>query len=66
MSPITEELVGQYTILFRAFMQDYESVSEQYKPKSTTLQMTLIVETGIIVINQPPYFDTPLEDIFPV
>ena len=62
-APISESQVGGYVAEFRAFLEDYESVSGSHKPASTIFEMSLIVDTAI---NDPPYFDPPLDDSFPV
>ena len=61
-NPISEDQVCGYVIVFRVYLEDYESVSTQHQPYNETLEMSLIVQSAI---NEPPYFISPLDEIFP-
>ena len=62
LSPNYEYQVNGYIASFRVYLEDYEAIDEQYRPASVSIPMSVIVESAI---NFPPYFDPPLDDIFP-
>ena len=64
LNPTQEEQVGVYTLTFRAYLEDYESVDDAaHKPAD--IQKTVIFEINSGV-NDPPYFIDRIDETYSV